>query len=346
MKSKCPSSQKLGFTLVELLVVIGIIALLISILLPALNKAREQANAAKCAANMRSAVQALMIYTAENKGWLPGPSTSGAIWKSGIDAIGPAETSSDETPLQNFDWVSPTYGKTMRWSENDYQRLKTTFNDQLSCPSNGVFFQEMSYNDENLPAGDQRDLKYSSYSAVIQFHANPGREKIAALKLAPISGDMFTNGSLTAPASYAPQMSKIGPAASKVYLVEGSRYIELSAPNTWDAGALKVSFNATRYQRVGGNYMIGGPFEPWPNTPYQLFGGSVSTYNGKRMTPVSKTYAWRHNGKMNLAFFDGHVEMRGIADSTQVSLYVPKGTTIVTAADTYDPNDKDNQIVP
>jgi len=67
------SSRKRAFTLVELLVVIGIIALLIAILMPTLSRAREQARQVKCASNIRQILYSISMYANDNKGKLPIP---------------------------------------------------------------------------------------------------------------------------------------------------------------------------------------------------------------------------------------------------------------------------------
>ncbi len=66
-----PVGFRAAFTLVELLVVIGIIAVLIGILLPTLGRAKQGANSIKCMANLRTIGTAIQLYAGQNKGMLP-----------------------------------------------------------------------------------------------------------------------------------------------------------------------------------------------------------------------------------------------------------------------------------
>ena len=88
-----------GFTLVELLVVIGIIALLVAMLLPALNKAREAAKSVQCMSNMRSLGVAFFHYGANGGTYYP-------VAMYGIN---------DPYYNANWKWHTPTYSQSVYW---------------------------------------------------------------------------------------------------------------------------------------------------------------------------------------------------------------------------------------
>lgn len=72
-------SRDRAFTLVELLVVLGIIAILMAVLLPAMNAANRQAKRVQCQSNLRQLGQSLLIYAQSSNGWIVPPGLDDAV---------------------------------------------------------------------------------------------------------------------------------------------------------------------------------------------------------------------------------------------------------------------------
>lgn len=112
-------SRKTGFTLIELLVVISIIALLISILLPALAKARESARTITCSSNLRQVGLASAMYNEDHEGYFV-PLYGGVVQFGGSVGLG---------SMLWYGWLDKPY---LGWDGRDgHARFNTVF----SCPS-------------------------------------------------------------------------------------------------------------------------------------------------------------------------------------------------------------------
>ena len=151
MRQRTHVSSRGAFTLVELLVVIGIIAILISILLPALNRARDKARSVQCMSNMRQIYIYCAMFAQDNKGRLPRPGINDPP-SPDVDRTTP--WAQDGPGLANF-----TSG--CLWK---YIPAGPTRQQIILCPGDNG--EQVRYGSLTTVAGEGRNFSYSMNSNV------------------------------------------------------------------------------------------------------------------------------------------------------------------------------------
>ena len=169
--------KKKAFTLIELLVVISIIALLIAILMPALNKAREQATGSVCLGNQKTLVLAWIMYADESNGRL----CFGSVHEDGLD-------NSTDAYKRKYAWVRPPLLSMDRNVCAPY--AATTQKDRERGIQVGTLYKYTNTVEVYHCPGDKRDIKnepprdiYRSYSIP---HGLAGLRTWAHIKLTTI----------------------------------------------------------------------------------------------------------------------------------------------------------------
>jgi len=302
--------RRRAFTLVELLVVIGIISILIANLLPALNRARQSANNTVCLSNMRQMGEAVQIYVVQNSGMLPF-----GYWDGGPPGSGPNPNYSSTSGAA--DWAvlllqveiggGNTY-LTQPLLTTQWDNYRTMFIDKDTVIGNLPPVEVLHYSAHPrlMPV-----LQDSDYPITHAFDVKPFAHivKIASIKRSADVVLIMDGTQILLPASAG---GEDGRSAATAYQIDGHDYDAYPSyspgppQNTGNGGGNFLLYDSP-YAQDGVSIFAGG------NTDAQVLFGANGTDGEIR---------WRHlgNTSANFLFVDGHCESRAYKSPTQCDL--------------------------
>jgi prepilin-type N-terminal cleavage/methylation domain-containing protein len=294
-----PTGRHAGFTLIEVLVVVAIIALLISILLPSLARAKEQARQAVCSANLSHMAKAASEYSAEQKDWIPGsPLTTGYWWvqNQGNRVWDPSLPYFNRTVVEWFDFTTPLrvqmYGSKslpLLGTPEDTRiaLLRKITEEPFACPcvqqyyppyQGGTFFGGRNPPPIRMTSYLTMETIMRGGPGVYQQYASAGNPTAAYIALPP-------DWEILPPQGYLPRQDRLGRSSMKVFAADGLRYY--SSDTEWD-------YNC----------------DPCASKGIMTAASPAIGWNYGREYNLAHKFSYRHgnHNRFDAGFFDGHVE--------------------------------------
>ncbi len=311
-------SQGRAFTLIEVLVVVAIIALLVSILLPSLKAAREQARTSVCASRLGNILRAENLYQLENQQWIPGsllttgwflanpggaPKTVFIPGGSNHPVI--AEWTDYATPLRRMMQEGASLPKGTAAADAARVRsnlLKQSMEGAFECPSNRLLADPYQPSFLGSHAKTIRATSYLTMRTIIRGGPSTFHDPKWSHEKTKTNAGQSESWDVAVPNDYLPRHSRLGRESMKVFVADGLRFFDSAGPIT-DALDGEITYNA-HPSDTKGVYVADPPSTRNPGSELH-----------SREYTTARRFSYRHGSKtnrLNAGFFDAHVEQLAV----------------------------------